>query len=49
MLGNHNEPPWLPIAYTFMDFPVFCLLDMAKIALTDPYFELHYIMTQTES
>ena len=44
-LGNHNKSPWLSYVYTCVNFLVLFLLDMAKIALTDPYFELPNAMT----
>ena len=44
-LGNHNKSPYLSNVNTCVDYLVLFLLHMAKIALTDPYFELHNVMT----
>ena len=44
-LGNHNKSPQVSNIYTCFDFLVLFLLHMAKIAFTDPYFDLHNVMT----
>ena len=44
-LGIHNKSPLLSNVYTCVDFLVRFPLHMAEIAFTDPYFDIHNIMT----